>query len=266
MAKRPRTGENPERRMSLGEHLVELRKRLTIAAIALLVGLVGGFFLSEWIIDFLVLPIEAVAADRNIKLTYTTLTEQFDLRFQIALATAILITSPVWLYQILAFFVPGLTKREKRYTLGFLFTAVPMFLGGGFVGLLIFPHMVALLTSFDTNALAQTNLSARPYYDFIIKLVLAVGVAFVLPVFLVLLNFLGVITGRAILKGWRIAILLITLFCATATPAADLVSMFILAIPMVILYFGAVGVALWHDRGVAKREARLAAELEAGLA
>lgn len=266
MARRPRTGGNPERRMTLGEHLVELRRRLTIAAVAILVGTIAGFVVSDHVIDLLVLPIQDVASQRRIVLSYTTLTEQFDLKFQIAIALAILVTSPVWLYQILAFFVPGLTKREKRYTLGFLFTAVPMFLGGGFVGLLIFPHMVALLTGFSSSALAVTNLSARPYYDFVIKLVLAVGVAFVLPVFLVLLNFLGVVSGRAILKGWRVAILLITLFCATATPAADLVSMFVLAIPMALLYFGAVGVALWHDRAVARREARVAAELETGLA
>lgn len=261
MAKRPRRGGDPERRMSLAEHLIELRRRLTIAAVAIVLGAIGGFFLSGWVIDLLVIPIEETAERINIQLAYTTLTEQFDLRFQIAIALSILLTSPIWLYQIFAFFVPGLTKREKRYTFGFFFTAVPMFLAGGFVGLLIFPHMVALLTSFSTTDLAVTNLSARPYYDFVIKLVLAVGVAFVLPVFLVLLNFLGVISAAAILKGWRVAILVITLFCATATPAADLVSMFLLAVPMVILYFAAAGVALWHDRGVAKREAVLEAEL-----
>ena len=247
--------------MSLAEHLIELRRRLTISAVAILIGAIGGFFVAEKVIDLLIEPINAVAEDRNIRLTYTMLTEQIDLMFQIAFVLSILATSPIWLYQVLAFFVPGLTKRERKYTLGFLFTAVPMFLGGGFVGLLIFPHMVALLTGFSSNALATTNLSARPYYDFVIKLVLAVGVAFVLPVFLVLLNFLGVISAKAILKGWRVAILVITVFCATATPATDLVSMFILAVPMVLLYFAAAGVALWHDRGVAKREAQLETEL-----
>ena len=261
MAKRPHRGGDPERRMSLAQHLVELRRRLTIVAIAVLVGGVAGFLLSDWVIKLLLVPIQAVAEDRRIQLAFTTLTEQFDLKFQIAIALSLLGTSPIWLYQIFAFLVPGLTKREKRYTLGFFFTAVPMFLGGGFVGLLIFPHMVALLTGFSSDALAVTNLSARPYYDFVIKLVLAVGVAFVLPVFLVLLNFLGVVSGRAIIKGWRVAILIITLFCATATPAADLVSMFLLAIPMVMLYFAAAGLALWHDRRVARREAALEAEL-----
>ena len=260
MATRPKKGGDPEKRMSLGQHLIELRRRLTIAAIAILIAAIGGFFVSDWVINLLILPIDEVADSRNIQLAYTTVTEQFDLKFQISVAVGILASSPVWLYQIFAFFVPGLTRREKRYTLGFFFTAVPMFLAGGFVGLLIFPHMVALLTGFSSNSLAVTNLSARPYYDFVIKLVLACGVAFVLPVFLVLLNFIGVVSGKAILKSWRIAILIITLFCATATPAADLVSMFLLAIPMALLYFAAVGVALWHDRGIAKREAALETE------
>ncbi|MGV8885114.1 MAG: twin-arginine translocase subunit TatC [Microbacteriaceae bacterium] len=249
--------------MSLGEHLVELRKRLTIAAAGILVAAVIGFLVSDEVIKFLLVPIAAIADDRKVILAYTTLLEQFDLRFQIAFLLGILISSPVWLYQIFAFFVPGLTKREKRFTFGFFFSAVPLFLGGAAVGFLIFPHMVTLLTSFNSSALAVTNLSARPYYDFVIKLVLACGVAFVLPVFLVLLNFAGILSAASILKGWRVAILIITLFCATATPAVDIVSMFILAIPMVILYFAAAGIAWWHDRAVARREAALVAEATA---
>lgn len=246
--------------MSLAQHLIELRKRLTIAAIAILVGTVGGFFLAPFVIDGLRIPIDQIAKARDAQLVYTTVTEAFDLRFQIAITIGIIATSPVWLYQLFAFLVPGLNNREKKYTFGFFFSAVPLFLAGGYVGWLIFPHMVLLLTSFSSG-LEATFLSARTYYDFVIKLVLAIGVAFVLPVFLVLLNFVGVISARSIIKGWRVAILVITLFCATATPAADVISMFLLAIPMVVLYFAAAGVAWWHDRGIARTEAALAAEL-----
>ena len=249
--------------MSLGQHLVELRKRLTIGGIAILLASVGGFFLSEWAIKFLLIPIAELADDRKIVFSYTTLTEQFDLRFQISVVIGILLSSPIWLYQIFAFFVPGLTRREKRYTFGFFFSAVPLFLGGAVVGFMIFPHMVALLTSFNTEALAVTNLSARPYYDFVIKLVLACGVAFVLPVFLVLLNFLGVMSAEAILKGWRVAILVIAIFCAIATPAADVLSMFLLAIPMVLLYFVAAGIAWLHDRRAARKLAKMAVDDDA---
>jgi len=248
--------------MSLGQHIAELRKRLTIAALAILLASIGGFFVADVVINAISVPIEQIALQRNAQLVYTTVTEAFDLKFQIAITIGIMVSSPIWLYQIFAYFVPGLTKRETKYTLGFFLSAVPLFLAGGYVGWLIFPHMVLLLAGFagDTQA---TFLSARVYYDFVLKLVLAIGVAFVLPVFLVLLNFTGVISAIAILKGWRIAILLITLFCATATPAADLVSMFLLAIPMVVLYFAAAGVAWWHDRGVAKKATALNAELAA---
>ena len=99
------------------------------------------------------------------------------------------------------------------------------------------------------------------YLDFVLKLVLATGIAFVLPVFLVLLNFVGIMQGKTILKGWRWAILAIALFTAFATPAADVVSMFLLAIPMVFLYFVAVFIALWHDRIVARRAAAFEASL-----
>jgi len=82
-----------------------------------------------------------------------------------------------------------------------------------------------------------------------------------LPVFLVLLNFAGIIRGKTILTGWRWAVLIIVIFTAMATPAADPISMLLLALPMVVLYFIAVGVALWHDRAVARRQAALEASL-----
>ncbi len=80
--------------------------------------------------------------------------------------------------------------------------------------------------------------------------------------FLVLLNFIGVLSAKAILKGWRVAVLVITLFCAIATPSVDVVSMFLLAVPMVVLYFAAVGVAYLHDRRVARRTAELEASIQ----
>jgi sec-independent protein translocase protein TatC len=106
-----------------------------------------------------------------------------------------------------------------------------------------------------------TFLQAKTYLDFTLKLILAIGVAFVLPVFLVLLNFAGVMSAAAILKGWRVAILLIAVFTALATPAADVVSMFMLMAPMIVLYFTAWGIAWLHDRRATKRTAALDAEL-----
>jgi len=165
----------------------------------------------------------------------------------------------VWLYQIFAFLVPGLTRKEKRYTFGFFFSAVPLFFSGCATGWFILPHIVELMASF-IPAESTSLFDARTYLDFVLKLVIASGIAFVLPVFLVLLNFVGVLSGRAILAGWRWAILAITIFTAIVTPAADVISMFLLAIPMIALYFIAVGIALLHDRRVAKRQAAFVGE------
>jgi sec-independent protein translocase protein TatC len=246
--------------MSLAEHLRELRKRLVISAIAILVAAVGGFILAPYVIDALRVPINHIAAERHATIVYTTVTGAFDLRITIAVTIAIVAASPVWLYQLFAFLVPGLTRRERKYTFGFFFSAVPLFFAGAASGWFVFPRMVQLLTSFSSNQEAN-YLDARTYYDFVVKLVLAIGVAFVLPVFLVLLNFVGVLSAKAIVGGWRIAILLICVFTAIATPAADVVSMFLLAIPMVLLYFAASLVAWLHDRQATRRADALEASL-----
>jgi sec-independent protein translocase protein TatC len=256
---------NPEGRMSLGQHLVELRKRLTRGALAIVAGTVGGWFLYDIVWGLIRDPITRIAAARNedagmIALNYSSITGAFDVRIQIALTIGIVISSPVWLYQIFSFLVPGLTRREKKYTFGFFFSAIPLFLGGVAAGWFVLPHIVEIMYSFVPSG-STTFYDTKYYLDFVLKLVLATGIAFVLPVFLVLLNFIGILEARTILKGWRWAILAITIFTAIATPAADVISMILLAIPMIILYFAAVGVALWHDRGVAKRAQALEAEL-----
>ncbi|MCS5716778.1 twin-arginine translocase subunit TatC [Herbiconiux sp. CPCC 205763] len=248
--------------MSLGAHLVELRKRLFLAAIAVVLGMIVGWLVSDFVLNALRVPIEQLADEqgRVASLNFTDISSAFDLRLQIAFTVGVVVSSPFWLYQVWAFLMPGLKRKEKQYAVGFVLSAVPLFLLGCVAGWLVMPHMVVLLTGFapqDTTAL----ISARTYYDFVLKLVLAIGIAFVLPVFLVLLNFAGVLSAKAILKSWRIAILAITVFTAIATPAADVMSMFLLAIPMVILYFSAAGIAFLNDRRRAKRAVAFDAEL-----
>jgi sec-independent protein translocase protein TatC len=248
--------------MSLGQHLLELRKRLFLAAAGILVGAVIGWFLSDFVWDALRGPIYAIvnAQNRNAQINYPDITSAFDLKLKISFYVGLVVSSPVWLYQIFAFLVPGLTRTEKRYTFGFFFSAVPLFLAGCIAGWYVLPHVVELMTGFAPSQDAAL-INAQNYFDFVLKLVVAIGVAFVLPVFIVLLNFAGVISAASIIKSWRIAILVIVLFTAIATPAADVVSMFLLAIPMVALYFAAYGIAVLHDRRVAKRTRALGQEL-----
>ncbi|KZE42507.1 twin-arginine translocase subunit TatC [Microbacterium sp. T32] len=238
--------------MSLGAHLAELRKRLTIAALALIAGMVAGFVLSDTILASVQALLAATDQRRLATLNFGEITSAFDLRLQIAFTVGVILSSPVWLYQLWAFIVPALNRREKMYALGFVGAAVPLFLAGCVAGWLVLPHMIALLIGF-APADSSSILNARSYVDFILRLTLIVGVAFVLPLLLVLLNMVGVMSAGAIIRSWRYVILAITCFTALATPAADVLSMLLLAAPMVLLYLVAAGVAGLND----KRRARV---------
>lgn len=243
--------------MSLAAHLVELKRRLYIGAIAILVGTVGGWFVTDFILAAMRQPIFEVARSQHrvATLNFDGISSAFDLKLQIAFTVGLVVTSPIWLYQIFAFFMPAMTKKETRFVLGFFLSAVPLFAAGCFAGWWVFPHIVELMTSFAPST-DSTIITAKTYFDFVLKLVVVVGVAFVLPVFLVLLNFAGVISAKSIMKGWRWALLIIVLFTAFATPAADVLSMIILAVPMIMLYFLAAGIAHIHDARKAKLNAR----------
>ncbi|WP_234407374.1 twin-arginine translocase subunit TatC [Microterricola viridarii] len=253
------TRRNREGKMPLAAHLIELRKRLFLAAIGILLGAIVGWVFSEWIWEQLRGPVTAMAEYRRAEINYPNITSAFDLRLQVSIYSGLILSSPIWLYQVFAFLTPGLTKTEKRYTFGFFFTAVPLFFAGCAAGWFVLPNIVNLMASFapvDT----VTYFEANAYFNFVLKLMLAIGIAFVLPVFIVLMNFAGVISAASIIKSWRIAILVICLFTAIATPAADVVSMFLLAIPMIVLYFAAYGVAALHDWRAAKRARALEAQ------
>ena len=242
--------------MPLIEHLLELRKRLMWSALAILVGGVVGWFVSDWVLDLLSAPLISAggAAGRNAQINFPNITSAFDVRFEIAIIVGVVITSPVWLYQIFAFLTPAFTRKEKKYVFGFFFSAVPLFLAGCAAGLWVIPHIVGLMVSLAIGN-SSSFIDAKSYLDFALRLMLVVGIAFVLPVFLVLLNFVGVLRGRTILKSWRWAILAIVIFTAVATPSADVISMLLLALPMIVLYFAAVGIAVIHDKRVDRRNA-----------
>lgn len=247
--------------MSLGQHLVELRKRISISAVAIILFAIPAWWAVPFVWGALSAPVLEVAErqNRDASLAYTTIGEAFDTQLLIMFLVGIVASSPIWLYQLWAFIVPALHQREKRFAIGFIAAAVPLFVGGCLAAWFVFPNIVILLTSFAFDESA-TFLGARAYLDFAIKFILAIGVGFLFPVVLVALNFARVITGTGILKAWRWAILGITAFTAIATPAADVLSMVLLAIPMVGLYFAAAGIASINDRRVAKREAALNAE------
>lgn len=251
-----------DKRMSLGQHLVELRKRLMFAAIALVVGMVVAFFITDAVIYLITEPIRQIADTEGeaakVELMFSTVTGAFDLRLRMSFAIGIFLSAPIWLWQIWAFIMPGLTRKEIKYTVGFVVAAIPLFFAGCYVGLLVMPHVVELMASFVPEG-GASFFEASYYYDFVFKLLIVVGVSFVLPVFLVALNLAGIMSGMAILKAWRVAVLVAFVFAALATPAADIVSMLMLAGMLIVLFFAAAVLSLLFDRRRAKRDAAILA-------
>jgi len=241
--------------MSLGDHLRELRRRFLIAAGAIAIGSVIGWFVYSPLIELIMAPLREIARERRglVNINFNGITQPFTVQLHVAMFIGVIVACPVWLYQVWAFIVPGLNKREKRTSMAFIGAAVPLFLGGCLVAATVVPKAIAILIGFTPRGAANLP-DAALYLTFVTRFVLAFGLAFLLPVFLVGLNVAHVLPGRIMLKGWRVAVILIFLFAAMMTPTPDAWTMLVLAMPMVGLFYAAVGVAILLDRRRARRE------------
>nr|WP_019157391.1 twin-arginine translocase subunit TatC [Brevibacterium senegalense] len=244
-----RSKKDPERRMPLSEHLIEFRNRMIVCAVALVLAAVAGWILYDPVLAILQLPVEEIAAQegRVAELNYAGVASPFDMKVKVSLFIGLILSSPVWIQQLWAFIVPGLTKTEKRYTLGFVLVSIPLFLGGACLAFFALPNAVRALTAFTPEG-ASNIIPAQEYLSFVMIIIVVFGLAFVLPVIMVGLNMLGILSADRIRKSWRIVVLIVFVFAAIATPAPDAISMFFLVIPMLALFFAAWIVCLLGDR------------------
>jgi sec-independent protein translocase protein TatC len=244
--------------MSLSGHLKELRNRLFWSALFIVAGSIGGWFMFDFVFNELQRPIVELANQpgSNATINFPTVVSAFDVRLQVSIFLGLVMSSPIWLYNLWAFITPGLKQRERRYTIGFVVVAVPLFIGGCALAWSSLPSFVRVLVSF-TPAGSANVINASEYILFTIRILLVFGLAFVLPVVLVMLNFAGVITAENILKSWRMAVFVSAVVGAIATPVAEPMAMFLLMVPLLMLYFLAAGIAKIHDKAVAKKLAAL---------
>ena len=242
-------------KMSLFEHLAELRKRLVYSAIAVAVGFVLGFSISKKVIDFIVQPMVAALrqAHYSDKLIYTSPAGFVNLLITLGFYLGIVIALPVVLYQIWLFIAPGLYKHERKAVMSFIISSVFLFLCGiAFGYFILLPYVLKFLISFQGPF--QPLISINEYFSLILVVLLGLGLIFQLPVLIFCLSWFGIVTPHWLWKNLRYAILIITVIAAIVTPTPDATTMLIFMSPMIGLYFLGIGVSYMVFRKKRRRE------------
>ncbi|MFT4298291.1 MAG: twin-arginine translocase subunit TatC [Aeromicrobium sp.] len=234
------------------EHLRELRSRLIRAVLAILVGTICGFVFYEPLLTFLTHPYHQIEPDLAAKgidtsLVITGVGGAFQFQLKIALVAGIVASSPIWLWQLWAFVLPALHRHERRWALLLTGTGVPLFFSGVALAYVILPKAILVLIGFVPDGF-ESLVSGAEYYDFIIRMMLVFGVASEIPLAVVLLNRLGVVSARSLVRARPWTVVAMFVFAAIATPSTDPITMLFLALPMTVLYLIAETIARISDR------------------
>lgn len=234
--------------MTLAEHFRELRRRLVRSALALLVCTIAIWNQFPSIFSLIRQPYDSVqVAGSNATLALTGVTSGFSLQLRVSLSAAVVLSSPIWIYQLWRFISPGLKRDERKWAYSFTGVAVPLFVSGVLLAYYVMPRMLVALFGF-TPADVENITSVESYLSFFLHLTLFFGIGFLLPLILLTLNLAGILSGQRLRAAWRWLILGSFVFGAVATPNGDPLAMTFVAIPMIALSFLAVGIALLNDR------------------
>ena len=247
--------------MALSDHLRELRARILKIGVVLLVGLVVSLFFFEEIFQLVLGPYDdaqtALGEEVDTQATIAGAGGPLMLYLKLCGLVSVILTSPFWLYQVWAFILPGLHDKERTWSRVFAAVAGPLFLAGVALGYLTLPKGLEILIGLTPADL--TNLvEFGDYLTFLIRTLLVFGIAFEIPVFVILLNLAGILKGAA-LGAHRPWIVIGTfIFAAVATPSTDPFTMLFLAVPMVMLFGISEVIARLLDRRKAEREEQVA--------
>jgi sec-independent protein translocase protein TatC len=249
-AGRPRHPVGPDGRMALSDHLRELRARIMKIGVLLLVGLIVSLFFFDPIFQLVLKPYQSAASgldDVDTQATIAGAGGPLLLYLKLCGLVSVIATSPLWLYQVWAFILPGLHNNERRWSRVFAAIAGPLFLAGVVLGYFTLPKGLELLIGLTPGDL--TNLvEFGDYLSFLIRTLLVFGIAFEIPVFVILLNLAGVLKGASLGRHRPWIVIGSFIFAAIATPSTDPFTMLFLAIPMVLLFTISEVIARFLDR------------------
>lgn len=242
--------------MALVDHLREVRYRLMISTAAIVVTALGAIFFYRELIEFVMYPynaaVDSLQAANPGAVTMVVnngVVSPLTLGVIACAMAGVLISSPIWMYQLWAFVAPGLVAKEKKYALGFIGAAVPLFILGCAVGYFVWPKGIAVMLGFTPRDMGIVNmLDMSSFLAMEIKIILVFGVSFLLPVVLVALNLAGVVRGQQLVKSRKFVIFGTFIFAAVATPSTDPISMLALSLPMTVLYMVAEAICLTLDK------------------
>jgi sec-independent protein translocase protein TatC len=243
--------------MALSDHFRELRARVLKVALTFLVVFCVSLFFFDQLFDFVYGPYERALENlpEGTKTIASTSGAGGGLMLYLKLCgfTAVIVTCPVWLYQIWAFIMPGLHPSEKRWTRIFVVIAVPLFLVGVLLGWVTMPKGLEVLIGFNPDVITNI-IDFNDYLQFLTRTLFVFGLAFEIPVFVVMLNRAGVVKGKTLGQYRPWIIIGIFVFAAIATPSTDPFTMTFMAVPMVLLYGISEVMARTHDRRKAERK------------
>jgi sec-independent protein translocase protein TatC len=232
----PPKPESPEGTMSLVEHLDELRSRLLRIVIGYVVIFAACWPASSRILEFLLRPIRKHLFEGG-EIIFINLTEPFLIYMKATAILALFVGAPYFLYQLWAFVVPGLYRRERRLVVPFLVAGSLFFLAGGAFGYYVATPVAARwLLQLGEGANITANIALRQAFQFESWLILGMGAVFETPVLIYFLSRLGLVTPRFLMRHFRLALLVIAVLAAVLTPTGDVVTMSVFAVPMILLY------------------------------